>query len=127
MVALVEGVVRPMHGHDVQQSELVLVEQSWSWERAREKVYSWGWGVGTEALESLEGGTVVRGEDIKFTGCEAESGQNTEQLASRIAGLNPQAGSRVTPMMSGHATGDDTVEGLGVASNTAGDTGEIVA
>ena len=65
---LVEGVVRPMHGHHVQQSELVLVEQSWSWERAREKVYSWGWGAGMKALETLEGGTVVKGENFKFTG-----------------------------------------------------------
>ena len=65
---LVEGVVRPMHGNDVQQSELVLVEQSWSCERAREKVYSWGWGVRMKALESLEGGTPVKGEDFQFTG-----------------------------------------------------------
>ena len=32
---LVEGVVRPKHGHHEQQSELVLVEESWGWERAR--------------------------------------------------------------------------------------------
>ena len=65
---LVESVVRPKHGHHVQQSELVLVEQSWCWERAREKVYSWGWCVGMKALESLEGGTAVEGEYFKFTG-----------------------------------------------------------
>ena len=65
---LVEGVVRPNHGHHVQQSELVLVEPSWSWERAREKVYSWGWGAGMEALKSLEGGAAVEGEDLEFTG-----------------------------------------------------------
>ena len=80
-----------------------------------------------KVLESLWGGMAVKGENFQFAGCEAESGQTTEQLRCRIAGLNPQAGSRVTPVMSGHATGDDTVEGLGVASNTAGDTGEIVA
>ena len=31
---LVEGVVRPKHGHHEQQSELVLVEESWGRERA---------------------------------------------------------------------------------------------
>ena len=76
---------------------------------------------------SLECGTPVEGNDFLFTGCEAESGQATEQLGFRIAGLNPQAGSRITHVVSGHPTGDDTVEGLGVASNTPGDTGEIVA
>ena len=35
---LVEDVVLTKQGHHVQQSELVLVEESWSWERAREKV-----------------------------------------------------------------------------------------
>ena len=90
-------------------------------------MYSWGWGVRMKALESLEGGTAVKGENLQFTGCEAESGQTTEQLRCRIAGLNPQAGSRITHVVSGHPTGDDTVEGLGVASNTPGDTGEIVA
>ena len=45
-----------------------MVEESWCWERAREKVYSWGWGVRMEALESLEGGTAVKGEDFQFTG-----------------------------------------------------------
>ena len=62
---LVEGVVRPMHGYHMQQSELVLVEQSWSWERTREKVYSWGWGVGMQALKSLEGATAVKGENLQ--------------------------------------------------------------
>ena len=95
-----------MHGQHVKQSELVLVEQSWSWKRIREKVYIWGWGAGMETLMSL------------FTGCEAESGQAAEQLGFRIAGLNPQAGSRITHVVSGHPTGDDTVEGLRVASNT---------
>ena len=65
---LVEGVVRPNHGHHVQQSEMVLVEQSWSWERAREKVYSWGWGAGMEALNPLEGGTLVEGENLYLPG-----------------------------------------------------------
>ena len=32
---LVEGVVRPKHGHHVEKGELVLVEESWGWERAR--------------------------------------------------------------------------------------------
>ena len=86
---------------------------------------SWGWGVGMKALESLEGGTAVKGKDFQFTGCEAECSQATEQLRCRVGGLNPQAGSRVTPVVSGHATGDDTVKGLGVAGNAAGDTGEI--
>ena len=80
-----------------------------------------------KALESLEGGTVVKGENIKITGREAEGGQTTEQLGCRVACLNPQAGSRVTPVVSGHATGDNTVERLGVASNTGRDTGEIVS
>ena len=35
---LVEGVVLSQQGHHVQQSELVLVEKSWGWERARENV-----------------------------------------------------------------------------------------
>ena len=65
---LVEGVARPQHGHHVQQSELVCMEQSWCWERAREKVYSWGRGTGMKALESLEGSAVVKGENFKFTG-----------------------------------------------------------
>ena len=69
-----------------------------------------------KALEPLEGGAVVEGENFHFTGCEAEGGQTTEQLWCRITGLNPQAGSRVAPVVSGHATGDDTVEGL-VATN----------
>ena len=85
---------------------------------------SWGWGTGMKALESLEGGTAVEGENFKFTGGEAEGGQTTKQLGSRIAGLNPQAGSRVTPVVSGHPTGDNTEEGLGVASNPTGDTGQ---
>ena len=80
-----------------------------------------------KALESLEGGTVVKGENIKITGREAEGGQTTEQLGCGVACLNPQAGSRVTPVVSGHATGDNTVERLGVASNTGRDTGEIVS
>ena len=46
----------------------MLVEESWCWGSAREKVYSWGWGVRMEALESLEGGTAVEGEYFKFTG-----------------------------------------------------------
>ena len=49
---LVEGVLRPEQGHHMQQSELVLVEESWSWERAREKVYSWSWGAGVGAAVS---------------------------------------------------------------------------
>jgi hypothetical protein len=122
---LVEGVVWPKQGHHVQQSELVLVEQSWGWQGAREKVYGWGWGVRMKALESLEGGTAVKGEKFQFTGCEAESGQTTEQPRCRIAGLNPQAGSRITPVVSCHPTGDDTVERLGVASHTTGDTWEV--
>ena len=43
-------------------------------------MYSWGWGAGMEALKSLEGGRAVKGENFKFTGREAESGQTTEQL-----------------------------------------------
>ena len=86
---LVEGVLRPEQGHHMQQSELVLVEKSWGWESAREKVDSWGRGAGMKALESLEGGTVVEGEKFHFTGCEAESSQSTEQLRCRIGGLNP--------------------------------------
>ena len=43
---LVEDVARSKHGHHVHQGELVLVEQSWCWEGARENVYSWGWGTG---------------------------------------------------------------------------------
>ena len=70
---------------------------------------------------------MVEGEDCKFTGREAENGQTTKQLRSRIGGLNPQAGSRVTPVMSGHPTGNDTIQRLVVSSNTAGNTGEIVA
>ena len=35
---MVEGVVLSKHGHHVQQSELVLVEKRWGWERAREQV-----------------------------------------------------------------------------------------
>ena len=122
---LVEGVARPKHSHHVEQSELVLVEQSWCWEGARQKMNSWGWGVGMKALESLEGVTAVKGKDFQITGCEAECSQATEQLGCRVGGLNPQAGSRVTPVVSGHPTGDDTVKGLGVASNAAVDTGQI--
>ena len=107
---LVEGVVWSKQAHHVEQGELVLMEQSRGWERAREQVYSWGWGTGMEALKLLEGGTTVEGENIKFTGCQAEGGQTTEQLGSRIGGLNPQTGSRITPVVSGHPTGDDTVE-----------------
>ena len=66
-----------------------MVEKSWGWESAREKVDSWGRGAGMEALESLEGGTVVKGENFHFTGFEAESSQSTEQLRCRIGGLNP--------------------------------------
>ena len=78
-----------------------------------------------KALESLEGGTAVKREDFQFIRSEAECGKTTEQLGCRVAGLNPQAGSRVTPVMSGHPTGDDTVQGLGVASNTTGYAGQI--
>ena len=39
---LVESVVGLRQVHHVQQRELVFVEESRSWERAREKVYSWG-------------------------------------------------------------------------------------
>ena len=53
---LVEGVVGPKQGHHVQQSELVLVEESWSWERAREKVYSWSWGGGAAVSGGWYGG-----------------------------------------------------------------------
>eukprot|EP00091_Calanus_sinicus_P017075 TRINITY_DN36858_c0_g1_i1.p2 TRINITY_DN36858_c0_g1~~TRINITY_DN36858_c0_g1_i1.p2 ORF type:complete len:111 (-),score=44.62 TRINITY_DN36858_c0_g1_i1:71-382(-) len=35
---LVEGVVLAKQGHHVQQCELVLVEQCWGWEGAREQV-----------------------------------------------------------------------------------------
>ena len=35
---LVEGVVMSQQGHHMQQSELMLVEKSWGWERARENV-----------------------------------------------------------------------------------------
>ena len=65
---LVEGVAMPQHGHHVQQGKLVLMEHCWSWQGAREQVYSWGRGVGMKALESLEGGTAVKGENFKFTG-----------------------------------------------------------
>ena len=65
---LVEGVVRPKHGHHVEQSELVFVEESWGWERTREKVDSWGWCTRMKPLESLEGGTVVEREYFQFTG-----------------------------------------------------------
>ena len=71
---LIEGVVSPKQGHHVEQSELVLVEEGWSWERAREEMYSRGRGTWMKALESLEGGAMVKGEDFQFTGCEAESG-----------------------------------------------------
>ena len=74
-----------------------------------------------------EGGTAVKGENFKFTGREAESGQTTEQFRSSIAGLNPQAGSRVTPVVSSHSTGNDTIETLIVASNAAGNAGQIAA
>ena len=65
---LVEDVVLTKQGHHVQQSELVCMEQSWCWERAREKVYSWGRGTGMKVLESLEGSAVVKGENFKFIG-----------------------------------------------------------
>ena len=35
---LVEDVVMSQQGHHMQQSELVLVEKSWGWEKARENV-----------------------------------------------------------------------------------------
>ena len=44
-----------------------MVEEGSGWERARENVKSWGWGAEKKALESLEGGTVVKGENIKIT------------------------------------------------------------
>ena len=43
-------------------------------------MHSWGWGAGVEALKSLEGGTMVEGENVQFTWCEAEGGKATEQL-----------------------------------------------
>ena len=78
-----------------------------------------------EALESLESDALVKRENLHFTWRETECGQSTEQFRRRVAGLNPQAGSRITPVVSGHTTGDDTVQGLAVASNTTGDAGEI--
>ena len=107
---LVEDVARAKQSYHVEKCELLLVKHGWRWEGAREQVHSWGWGTGMEALKLLEGGTTVEGENIKFTGCQAEGGQTTEQLGSGIGGLNPQTGSRITPVVSGHPTGDDTVE-----------------
>ena len=63
---LIEGVVWSKQAHHVEQCELVLMEQSQGWERAREQVYSWGWGAGMESLKSLESGAVVEGENLKF-------------------------------------------------------------
>ena len=71
---LVEGVVSSKQGHHVEHGELVLVEESGSWERAREEMYSRGRGTWMKALESLEGGLMVKGEDFQFTGCETGSG-----------------------------------------------------
>ena len=58
----------------------MLMEESWGWKRPGENMNSWGWSMGMKALESLEGGTVVEGEDFQFTGCETECCQATEQL-----------------------------------------------
>ena len=82
---LVEGVVWPKQGYHEQQGELVLVEESWGWEGARENVWSWGWGVRMEALESLESDALVKRENLHFTWRETECGQYTEQFRRRVA------------------------------------------
>ena len=56
------------------------MKHCWGGEGAGGKVYCWSRGAGMKALKSLEGGTEVKGEDFKFTGCEAECGQATEHL-----------------------------------------------
>jgi hypothetical protein len=79
---LVEGVVWSKQAHHVEQGELVLMEQSRGWERAREQVYSWGWGAGMESLKSLESGAVVEGENLKFLWCEAEMARPLNSLGA---------------------------------------------
>ena len=51
-----------------------------------------------KVLDSLKGGTAMEEKNLQFTGCEAESGQTTKKLRCRIAGLNPKAGIRITPV-----------------------------
>ena len=67
----------------------------------------------------------VKGEDIDFTRGETERCQATEKLGGRVGGFHPDAGCRISPVVSSHTTGNDAVQRLSVACYSAGNTREI--
>ena len=78
-----------------------------------------------EALESLQCQPSLDRQHPHLCWREQEGGQATEQLGGRVAGLYPQAGCRVAPVVPGHATRDHRVEGLSVASNPFSEAGKV--
>lgn len=105
----------------------MLVDQCWGRERAGQEVQCWGRSVGMKSLESLQGQPSVHREDFHLSWGDQKRGQATEQFGGRIAGLYSQACCWIPSVTPGHPAGNDSIEGLGVASNPSSDAGKVGA
>ena len=106
-------------GHHSKQAELARVKQGASRKTASKEVYSRCWSFWVKFHQALKGDLMVMVESFELLVVEDKGGETTQEDRNAIELMHSQACSKVAMMSTGKASGENSMKGSCVGTDSS--------